>query len=83
MEIIRDVLEVCLSGASKTRIVYRANLNFSRLERYLGLLLGLGWLAVEVDASGGVVFRTTEGGREFLNGCLRAKGLRGLEGRLV
>ena len=52
VEIIRDVLEVCLGGACKTKIVYRANLNFSRLDRYLGLLLGLGFLAAEDDGSG-------------------------------
>jgi predicted transcriptional regulator len=81
VEIIRDVLEVCLGGASKTRIVYRANLNFSRLDRYLGLLLGLGFLAAEDDGSGGVVYRTTGAGRDFLNGCLRVEG--GLEKRVV
>jgi predicted transcriptional regulator len=81
VEIIRDVLEVCLGGASKTRIVYGANLNFSRLDRYLGLLLGLGFLVVGDDSSRGVVYRTTEAGRDFLNGCLRVEG--GLEKRLV
>ena len=35
VEIIRDVLEVCLNGANKTRVVYGANLNFTRVDKYL------------------------------------------------
>ena len=71
IEIMRDVLVACLRGASKTRIVYGANLNFSRLERYLRLLLGLGFVVVEDNPAGSVVYRTTRAGLDFLNGCLR------------
>jgi len=71
VEIMRDILEACLRGVNKTRIVYRANLNFSRLERYLGLLLGLGFVVEEDDPAGSVVYRTTRAGLDFVNGCLR------------
>jgi len=71
IEIVRDVLAACLKGASKTRIVYGVNLNFSRLERYLRLLLGLGFVVVGDDPAGSVVYRTTRAGLDFLNGCLR------------
>jgi len=63
---MRDVLEVCLRGANKTRIVYYANLNFPRLKRYLRVLLGLGFLAEEIRANGGVFYRTTPAGVHFL-----------------
>jgi predicted transcriptional regulator len=56
---MRDVLEVCLGGVNKTRIVYGANLNFTRLNRYLRVLLGLGLLVKEVRADGSVFYRTT------------------------
>lgn len=49
IEIMRDILEVCLRGANKTKIVYGANLNFSRLERYFRTLLSLGFIAEEDD----------------------------------
>jgi len=70
---MRDVLEICLKGANKTKIVYAANLNFSRLWRYLGMLLSLGFVVGEYDHSGSIVYRTTKAGMDFLNRCLTMK----------
>jgi len=68
-EVIVDILSEAMKGANKTRIMYRANLNFLRFERYFGELLAKG-LIVVVDNpgvySGGVVYQTTEKGRELL-----------------
>ena len=68
-EVIIDILSEAMKGANKTRIIYRANLNFLRFERYFGELLSRG-LIVVVDNpgvnSGGVVYLTTEKGRELL-----------------
>ena len=68
-EVIIDILSEAMKGANKTRIIYRANLNFLRFERYFGELLSRG-LIVVVDNpgvfSGGVVYQTTEKGRELL-----------------
>jgi predicted transcriptional regulator len=72
---MRDVLEVCLKGVNKTRIVYSANLNFPRLNRYLRVLLGLGFLVKEVRAGGSVFYRTTPAGVHFLGGCSNIKGM--------
>ena len=69
IEIMHDVLEVCLRDVNKTRIVYYANLNFPRLNRYLRVLLGLGFLGEEVRADGSVFYRTTPAGVYFLEGC--------------
>jgi predicted transcriptional regulator len=68
---MRDILEVCLRGANKTKIVYSTNLNFSRLEKYLGLLLNLGFVVAEDEPARSVVYRTTSAGLDFLDGCLR------------
>jgi predicted transcriptional regulator len=71
VEIMRDVLEVCLRGANKTKIVYSANLNFSRVEKFLGMLKSLGFLAEENVPGRSLVYRTTEAGVSFLDGCLK------------
>lgn len=71
VEIMCDVMRVCLRGASKTKIVYNANLNFTRLSKYLCMLLSLGFV-VEEDVPGrSVVYRTTKAGIGFLKGCLK------------
>ena len=36
--IISQILDICINGASKTRIVYQANLNFRTIGPYLELL---------------------------------------------
>jgi predicted transcriptional regulator len=71
IEIMRDVLEACLKGANRTKIVYGTNLNFSRLEKYLGILLSLGFIAKEDNPAGSVVYKTTQAGMDFLGGCLK------------
>jgi len=62
--IIAQILEACIDGASKTRIVYRCNLNFTTVNPYLDLLKGRGL----ISASGGqrIRFRTTASGLELM-----------------
>ena len=72
---MRDVLEVCLKGVNKTRVVYYANLNFPRLNRYLRVLLGLSFLAKENRTDGSVFYRTTPAGVYFLEGCSNIEGM--------
>lgn len=63
---------MCLDGAGKTSVVYRANLNFTRLNKYLSILLGMGYISVSIVCSKGkenemkIVYTTTEQGRDFL-----------------
>jgi predicted transcriptional regulator len=62
--IISQILEVCAKGASKTRIVYQSNLNFSTVNPYLDLLLERGLLeAVNGPRN---VYKTTENGIELM-----------------
>jgi len=49
-------------GANKTRIVYRANLNFVRAEEYLQLLIELGFMDYIQEGR----FQTTAKGQQFL-----------------
>lgn len=39
LEVTADVLDAALSGAKKTAIMYRANLSYELLNRYLDMLL--------------------------------------------
>ncbi|HDS44798.1 MAG TPA: transcriptional regulator [Methanomicrobia archaeon] len=60
-DILVDILEVSRNGALKTQIVYRANLNYNRIDRYLKTLEQNG-LLVNAEAC----YTTTEKGEEFL-----------------
>ena len=72
VEIICDILETCLDGAAKTSVVYRANLNFTRLSKYVNMLLGMRYISLSVVYGGEnvnemrVVYTTTDQGRDFL-----------------
>lgn len=60
-EISADILRVAKDGALKTHIVYKANLNFSIVKRYLSRLIGTGLLE-KIDDH----YFTTPQGREFI-----------------
>jgi len=59
---VADILTEALNGANKTRLVYRANLNFLRTHRYLSELLKKGLLVKEGEDK----YRTTDEGRRFI-----------------
>ena len=61
LEIMVDILSVARKGAKKTAIVYTANLNFKRLDRYIPYLEDRG-LIEKLDSQ----YTTTEKGEEFL-----------------
>ena len=76
MEVIADILTEALNGASKTRIMYRANLNFLRVNRYFSELLGIGLIVKENDPKGGAMYyRTTEKGKDLLKVLKKAEEL--------
>ena len=66
LEVVADILTEALYGANKTRIMYRANLNFLRFHRYFSELLDKGLMVRENGSDGRVVYRTTDKGRRFL-----------------
>jgi predicted transcriptional regulator len=62
--IIAEILEACIDGASKTRIVYQCNLNFTMVKPYLDLLTGRGLIAASSDQR--PLFKTTASGLELM-----------------
>jgi len=61
LEILADILLVVGNGATKTEIVYEANLNFQRAQRHLDYLEGKGLLE-----NSGPLYKSTERGKAFL-----------------
>jgi len=66
LEVVADILTEALNGANKTRIMYRANLNFLGFHKYFSELLDKGLIVREDTPDGRVVYRTTDKGRRFL-----------------
>jgi len=64
-----SILHVARSADSKTHIMYKANLSYRQLDRYLDLLLDKGLLkvaAVESHSKATKFFGTTDKGVSFL-----------------
>jgi predicted transcriptional regulator len=66
IQIMGDVLALGTSGIKKTHIMYKANLSYEHVHLYLGELIGKRLIEQDVSSSDGVIYRTTEKGREFL-----------------
>lgn len=62
--VIADILESCASGACKTSIVYRANMNSRTIGPYLNKLITRGLLQI-IDGDQ-MMYKTTDKGREIL-----------------
>src|ERR687889_2326901 len=65
IQIMGDVLALGTSGIKKTYIMYKANLSYEQVHLYLGELMEKRLIEQNVSPDG-VVYRTTEKGREFL-----------------
>src|SRR5918994_7284220 len=65
IQIMGDVLALATSSIRKTHIMYRANLSYEQVYLYLEELISMRLIAQDVTPDG-VVYRTTEKGREFL-----------------
>jgi len=68
-----DVLTEALDGANKTRIMYRANLNFLRFNHYLSEMLEKDLLKEENGNNGRVVYKATESGKILLQTLRKAQ----------
>ena len=64
LDILLGILDIANTPVKKTHILYRANINFYQLTRYLDLLLNLGMIEHINEPCKG--FRTTEKGRQML-----------------
>ena len=63
-EIISQILEICKNGASKTKIVYQANLNFNTVNPYLDLLIKND--LIRVNEGRAILYETTPKGIRLL-----------------
>jgi len=64
IDIVGKILSTAVDGIGKTAIVYRANLNFARAEKYIDMLLEEGLIST-LDGSE-VKYKTTDKGLNFL-----------------
>ncbi len=62
--IISEILRICTNGAGKTRIVYRANLNFNTAVPYLDNLRRNGYIETFNDGNK-TIYKTTSKGEEL------------------
>lgn len=61
IEITNDILKLCRVPTIKTHIVYKCNMNFHTIERYLKMLIREKLILV-TRSSGQVLYETTEHG---------------------
>jgi predicted transcriptional regulator len=66
MDVISSILEAATNGTKKTRVMYKASLNFKQMQRYLPLLLKRELLTNVQTDSTHTIYKTTKKGLEFL-----------------
>jgi predicted transcriptional regulator len=64
-EIFSQILDICMNGANKTRIVYQANLNFRTVNPYLDILIKNQHL-IETGQGDQILYQTTQKGMDLL-----------------
>jgi len=62
--IASQILDICLNGAGKTRILYQANLNSSKVNQFLDRLIENGFIE-EIPTGSRTLYRTTQKGLEL------------------
>jgi len=67
IEIIAEMLKVGENGAGKTKIMYNANLSYSQIQKYLGYLIGQGFINKLELGNPSVTYRVTESGQRLLS----------------
>lgn len=68
IQIMISILNTCMRGANKTRIVYQANLNFHTVNPYLEHLEGIGLIQVTEDTKNAkTLYKTTPKGSKLVN----------------
>jgi predicted transcriptional regulator len=65
IQIIADIIDLCTSSIRKTHIMYKGNLSYEQINRYLAELLIKNLIEQNIE-EGVAVYRTTEKGRSYL-----------------
>ena len=66
VQILIDILTLSLKGAKATHLMYKANLSYSTLRRYLSVALKQGLLEKVCNNDGSAAYYITEKGRLLL-----------------
>ena len=66
IEIMADMLRVGENGAGKTEIMYSVNMSYSQIQKYLGFLIGHGFVDRLEVGNPMVTYRVTEKGLGLL-----------------
>lgn len=67
IEIIAEMLKVGENGAGKTRIMYNANMSYKQIQKYLGFLIGEGFIDKVEVGNPAVTYKVTDSGLKLLN----------------
>ncbi len=59
-----QILQLCMKGSTKTRVMYQANLNYFMVKSYLDNLVKSGFI-IEVPTGPRIVYQTTDKGVEW------------------
>ena len=79
IEIIADMLKVGENGAGKTEIMYSANMSYSQIQKYLGYLMGQGFIDKIMMGNPSVTYRVTDNGLKLLQLINSIKEMLGLD----
>jgi predicted transcriptional regulator len=66
IEIIANMLKVGENGAGKTEIMYSANMSYSQIQKYLGFLIGQGFIDKIKIGNPCVTYQVTDKGLKLL-----------------
>jgi len=70
IDVIADILQNSLYGIGKTTLVFKSNMNFKRIEKYLVFLTAKGFLRHD-----GEKYSTTEDGKKLVKAIMELKSL--------
>jgi predicted transcriptional regulator len=79
IEIIADMLKVGENGAGKTEIMYSANMSYSQIQKYLGYLVGAGYIDKMKMGNPSVTYQVTDSGLRLLQLITNIKEMLGLD----
>ena len=79
IEIIADMLKVGENGAGKTKIMYDANMSYSQIQKYLGYLMGQGFIDKMTMGNPSVTYQVTDNGLKLLELINSIKEMLGLD----
>lgn len=66
VQILMDILSLCLRDVKVTQIMYRANLSYATMRRYLSAALKQGLIVRVKNDNGGISYRITNKGKILL-----------------